>query len=336
MAKSEPGSGKFRLHIMNNRDSEMVFRITPARLAEALARSPDVARRIEPSMDWGDENFDRAMRDADALIAWKPPVDNLAKRAPRLKWIHTTGAGVDHLLPLDWLPPGVKLINNSGVHAPKTGEFGVMAVLMLNNLMPRFYSRQRAHVFDSAFATPVAGKTLGVIGVGEMGGAVARQVRKLGVEVIGVRRHGRPSRWVDEMFGPEGIDEVLRRADFVLITTPLTPETEHLIDRRRLGLMKPGAGLINIGRARVVDYAALADRLRDGSLSGAILDVFDPEPLPPDSPLWDTPNLIMTPHVSSDDDEAYIPRTLDLFFDNLRRHFAGKPLRNRVRPKLGY
>jgi phosphoglycerate dehydrogenase-like enzyme len=321
---------------MNNRDSEMVFRITPARLAEALARSPDLAPRVDTSMDWGDENFDRAMRDADALIAWKPPADNLAKRAPRLKWIHTTGAGVDHMLPLDWLPPGVILINNSGVHAPKTGEFGVMAVLMLNNLMPRFYSRQRAHAFDSVFATPVAGKILGIIGVGEMGGAVARRVRKLGLKIIGVRRHGRPSRWVDEMFGPEGIDEVLRRADFVLITTPLTPETEHLIDRRRLGLMKPGAGLINIGRARVVDYEALADHLRDGRLSGAILDVFDPEPLPPDSPLWDTPNLIMTPHVSSDDDEAYIPRTLDLFFDNLRRYFAGKPLRNRVRPKLGY
>jgi len=336
MAKRGTGSGKFRLHIMNNPDGEMVFRITPERLAEALARWPDVASRIDTSMDWGQENFDRAMGDADALISWRPPKENLAERAPRLKWIHTTGAGVDHLMPLDWLPPGVSLINNSGVHAPKTGEFGVMAVLMLNEHMPRFHSQQRAHVYDSVFSTPVAGKTLGIIGVGEMGGAAARQVRKLGVKIIGVRRHGRPSRWVDEMFGPEGLDEVLRRADFVLVTTPLTPETEHLIDRRRLGLMKPGAGLINMGRARIVDYDALADALRNGGLSGAILDVFDPEPLPPDSPLWDTPNLIMTPHVSSDDDGAYIPRTLDLFFDNLRRHFAGKPLRNRVRPKLGY
>ena len=138
------------------------------------------------------------------------------------------------------------------------------------------------------------------------------------------------------MYGPEGIDAVLRRADFVVVTTPLTPETDNLIDRRRLDLMKPGAGLTNMSRARVVDYRALAEKLRWGSLAGAILDVFDPEPLPPSSPLWRTPNLIVTPHVSSDDDVAYVPPTLDLFFDNVRRYLAGRPLRNRVRPRLGH
>ncbi len=102
------------------------------------------------------------------------------------------------------------------------------------------------------------------------------------------------------------------------------------------GLMKPGAGLINMSRAAVVDYEALADKLRDGSLAGAILDVFNPEPLPPDSALWTTPNLVITPHVSSDDDVAYIPLTLDLFFDNMARYLDGRPLRNRVRPALGY
>jgi phosphoglycerate dehydrogenase-like enzyme len=321
---------------MNDRDGEMVFRITPPRLAEALARNADVAPRVETRIDWNLDNFDRAMRGADALITWDLPRADLAARAPKLKWIHVIGAGIEHLLPLDWLPPGAALVNNRGVHGPKAGEFGVMAVLMLNDHMPRLYSRQRAHAFEPVFSTPVPGKTLAVIGVGALGGAVARQAKKLGLYILGVRRHGRPNRWVDEMFGPEGIDEVLRRADFVLVTMPLTPETENLIDRRRLDLIKPGAGLINMGRARVVDYDALADKLRDGSLSGAILDVFDPEPLPPGSPLWDTPNLILTPHVSSDDDEGYIPRTLDLFFDNVRRHLAGRPLRNRVRPKLGY
>jgi phosphoglycerate dehydrogenase-like enzyme len=328
MAKGGTSGGKLRIHIMNDRAGEMVFRITPARLAEALARNADVAPRLETRIDWNLDHFDRAMRRADALITWDLPRENLAGRAPKLKWIHVIGAGIEHLLPLDWLPPGASLVNNRGVHGPKSGEFGVMAVLMLNDHMPRLVTQQRAGRFAPIFSTPAAGKTLAVIGVGAMGGAVARQAKKLGLCVLG--------RWVDEMFGPEGIDEVLRRADFVLVTTPLTPATENLIDRRRLGLMKPGAGLINMGRARVVDYDALADKLRDGSLSGAILDVFDPEPLPPGSPLWDTPNLILTPHVSSDDDEGYIPRTLDLFFDNVRRHLAGRPLRNRVRPKLGY
>ena len=116
----------------------------------------------------------------------------------------------------------------------------------------------------------------------------------------------------------------------------MTEETRGLIDWRRLALMKPSAGLINMSRAGVVDYAALAEALTSGRLAGALLDVFDPEPLPADSPLWDVPNLVMTPHVSSDDLDAYIPRTLDLLFENLQRHLAGEPLKNRVRPELGY
>ncbi len=336
MAKRKTGGRKFEVHIKNNRGSEAVFCVTPERLAEALERNPDVAPHVEARLDWDLDDFDRSMRTADALMTWDLPTEDLAARAPNLKWIHIIGAGIEHLLPLDWLPPGVALVNNRGVHAPKSGEYGAMAVLMLNSHLPRLVTQQRAAAFEPIFSTPAAGKTLAVIGVGEMGGAVARQAKKLGLYVIGVRRHGRRARWVDEMYGPEGIDQVLRRADFVVVTTPLTPETENLIDRRRLGLMKPGAGLINMSRARVVDYAALADKLREGSLAGAILDVFDPEPLPAASPLWDTPNLIVTPHVSSDDDVSYAPLTLDLFFDNLRRHLAGRPLRNRVRPRLGY
>ncbi len=336
MAKPGAGGRKLEVHIKNNREGEAVFRITSERLAEALARHADVAPRIEARLDWDLDDFDRSMATADTLVPWALPTENLAARAPKLKWIHIIGAGIEHLLPLDWLPPGVALVNNRGVHAPKSGEYGAMAVLMLNNHLPRLVTQQRAAAFEPIFSTPAAGKTLAVIGVGKMGGAVARQAKKLGLYIIGVRRHGRRARWVDEMYGPEGIDEVLRRADFVLVTAPLTPETENLIDRRRLDLMKPGAGLINMSRARVVDYRALAEKLRRGSLAGAILDVFDPEPLPPSSPLWRTPNLIVTPHVSSDDDVSYVPLTLDLFFDNVRRYLAGRPLRNRVRPKLGY
>jgi phosphoglycerate dehydrogenase-like enzyme len=129
---------------------------------------------------------------------------------------------------------------------------------------------------------------------------------------------------------------VLPRADFVLVAAPLTSRTKHLIGARELDLMKPGAGIVNIGRAGVIDYAALAERLRTGRIGGAILDVFDPEPLPVDSPLWDAPNLVVTPHCSSDDIRQYVPRTLDLVFDNLERLVAGKPLRCVVDPVLEY
>ena len=129
---------------------------------------------------------------------------------------------------------------------------------------------------------------------------------------------------------------VLPRADVVLVTVPLTAETRRLLGRKELDLLPPHAGLVNMARAGVVDYAALADKLARGELSGAVLDVFDPEPLPPDSPLWRTPNVILTPHVSSDDAERYIPRTLDLLFANVRRYRAGCPLRNLVDPTREY
>ena len=327
---------KVHVHIKNNRAGEVQFRMTAERYAEAAARHPEVARRIDATIAFDLDDFDASMRTAEALVTWDLPTDDLARRAPMLKWIHVIGAGIEHLQPLDWLPPGVTLINNSGVHAPKCGEWGLMAVLMLNNAMPALMTHQREARYEPIYSTPVAGKTLGIIGVGQMGGAVARRVRPLGVRVIGVRRHGRPARHVDRMYGIDGIDTVLAEADFVLVTTPLTDETRNLIDRRRLGLMKPGAGLINISRAQVVDYEALADGLRAGAIGGAMLDVFDPEPLPPTSPLWSVPNLIMTPHVSSDDDSAYAPLTLDLFFENMAHHLDGRPLKNRVRPKLGY
>jgi phosphoglycerate dehydrogenase-like enzyme len=138
------------------------------------------------------------------------------------------------------------------------------------------------------------------------------------------------------MFTPDELHKVLPRADIVLVCVPLTRETRHVLGRPELDLLKPEAGLINMARARVVDYEALAEKLARGELSGALLDVFDPEPLPADSPLWKTPNLIITPHVSSDDAEAYVPRTLDLVLANAARYLAGRPLRNRVRPEREY
>lgn len=330
------GLDRVRLHVKNNRGGEEVFRITAARLAAAAARRPEVAARVDVVVDWDLDRFEASMATAQALVTWDLPTAGLAGRAPDLRWIHIIGAGVEHLRPIDWLPPGAVLTNNRGVHAEKTAESALMAVLMLNNRIPAYVADQRARRWAPAFATPVAGKTVAVVGVGEMGHAAACAFKRAGLTVLGVRRGGRPRRGVDRMVGPDRLHEVLAEADFVHVTTPLTAETRHLIDATALDAMKPGAGLVNFGRGAVVDVTALAERLRDGRIGGAILDVHDPEPLPADSPLWDTPNLIVTPHVSSDDDVAYIPKTLDLVFDNLGRLLAGKPLRNRVRPALGY
>lgn len=320
----------------NTPEGEVVFSITREGYDAAARRHPDVAARIEAFIDWDTDHFAESMKTAEALICWDLPTKDLAKAAPKLKWIHIIGAGVEHLMPMDWLPPGVVLTNNKGVHAAKAGEYGLMAVLMLNAHMPALFTQQRQAKYVSLYATPLAGKTAAIVGVGNIGGAVAGHLKRLGMRVLGVRRHGEPHPDVDRMYRTGEIDEVLPQADFVFVSTPLTAETRRLIDRRRLGLMKQGAGIANVGRAAVVDYEALAEALADGRISGAILDVFDPEPLPGESRFWAMSNVIVTPHVSSDDEISYVPLTLDLFFDNARRYLAGEPLRNRVRPDLGY
>jgi phosphoglycerate dehydrogenase-like enzyme len=276
------------------------------------------------------------MATAEALVTWDLPTEDLARVAPHLKWIHIIGAGVEHLCPMDWLPDGVTVVNNKGAHAAKAGEFALMAVLMLHNKMPAIVGNQRGADWNSLFSTPIAGKTALIVGVGSLGGGAAHQLKKLGIEVLGVSRHGRPHPDIDEMATTDRLDDMLARADYVFVATPSTPETRNLFDRERLKRMKPGAGIVNVGRAAVMDYDALVELLESGHLSGAILDVFDPEPLPKGSPLWSTPNLIVTPHVSADDGDNYVPITLDLFFANMRRHLAGGPLHNVVDPALGY
>ena len=337
---------KIKVHIKNNHASpdtfpptpegEAVFTITRERFEAAAARHPDVAEHVEAFIDWDLDNFADSMATAEVLICWDLPTANLGAVAPNLKWIQNIGAGVEHLCPIDWLPDGVTLVNNKGAHAAKAGEFGLMAVLMLHTRMPAVLANQRRAHWESLYATPVAGRTLLIVGVGNIGGALAKHAQALGLEVLGVSRHGRDHPHVDRMVTPDRLDEVLPEADFVFVSTPATPETRNLIDRDRFARMKPGAGLINVGRAAVVDYDALCESLASGRLSGAVLDVFDPEPLPPDSPLWQTDRLLVTPHISADDGESYVPLTLDLFFDNMRRYLAGEPLANVVRPELGY
>ncbi|MCC6471518.1 MAG: D-2-hydroxyacid dehydrogenase [Alphaproteobacteria bacterium] len=318
------------------RDLGETFEIDPRRFADAAAGHPALAARLDPVFSQDGSRFKETIATADVLIGWELPFRDLPKLAPKLRWLHLTGAGINHLLPLDWKPDRLTITNNRGVHAPKAGEFALMAIMMLNSRMPALMTHQRAHRWQQEFTPVIAGKTLVILGVGHMGGAAAEAVKPLGLRIIGVRRTRAPHAAIDEMVGPEDLARVLPQADFVLVAAPLTGRTKHLIGARELDLMKPGAGIANIGRAGVIDYQALAARLKTGRIGGAILDVFEPEPLPADSALWDTPNLVITPHCSSDDIQQYVPRTLALVFDNLERLAAGKPLRCVVDPALEY
>lgn len=312
-----------------------MFWNTPERYRDAEGRHPRLARRLNATIGWDRASLDAALPTTEILVAWDFDRRDLATRAPRLKWIHLIGAGIEHVLPLDWVPPGCVVTNNSGVHAPKAGEFAAMALLALNNRWPAHLTNQRSATWRQVFNDPITGKTVVIIGVGAMGGAAAQRARAMKMNVLGVRRSGRPHRHVDEMFRPDDLERVLPRADFVLVTVPLTPATRGLLGRKQLDMLRPEAGVINMGRAGVIDYEALVEKLTRGELSGAVLDVFDPEPLPAASSLWHTPNLIMTPHVSSDSLD-YSARTLDLIFENVQRYLVGRRLVNEVNLALGY
>lgn len=326
---------KIHLHVENNRELGPVFETTKARLAAALKAYPEVAAKLKVSVGYDGDILEKELKTADVVFAWSFNRDNLAARAPKLRWVHAHGAGVSHLMPMSWLPPGAVLTNSRGVHGDRAGEYIMMAILMINNRLPEMVTNQRQARWDQLFNSSVAGKTLLVIGVGSVGGNAAGWAKKFGMKVIGIRRTGKKHKSVDEMHGPDALRALLPKADVVLMATPQTADTQQMLGAKELALLKLGAGLINYSRAGLVDYEALRARLERREIS-AILDVFNPEPLPSDSPLWNTPNLIITPHASSDDTEAYTPKTLDLIMRNMARFMAGKKLMNVVDPKLQY
>lgn len=323
------------LHLENFRKRPALFHITEERWQAAATRHRALARRLRVTFGWDGDVLDEALRTADVMINSSPPKERLRERAPRLRWIQTTGAGIDGLLPLDWLPPDIALTNNTGAHGAKAEDSCAMAISLLNARLPQLIASQRAHAWQPIFTTPVAGKTVVVIGFGDLGQGAGRAAKKLGARVLAVTRSGKAARPADAAYATKDIDRVLPKADFVVVTTPLTPETRNLLSRERLDLLKPEAAVVNIGRSPVVDYQALREKLVKGELAGAVLDVFQPEPLPADSPYWDTPNLIALPHVSCDD-PRYIEHLLDFWFDNFRRLLAGRKLVNLVDRKLGY
>ena len=330
-------TSELRVHVSALSTQARVFWVTEELVAAASARHEDLARHIRFDWSWDHDRLAEGVAEADIMIGWRFPRHDLKAMAPRLGWITLTGAGTEHLQPFDWVWRGLAITNNSGVHGPKAAEFAGASVLAMAHGLPFFATAKSECRWVRRFTTRLEGGTAVVIGLGGMGGPTARWLKqRLAMKVIGVTRQGRPYRWADKVVRVDEIDAVLGEADTVVVMAPLTRQTRNLLDRRRLSLMREGATLLNMGRARIVDYDVLCDLLESGHLSGAVLDVFDPEPLPEESRLWTTPNLIISPHCSSDDIKTYIPDTLDRFFANLARYVRGARLRNRVNTRLQY
>ena len=337
---------KIKVHIKNNHgrsgtfpcdlEGEKNFTITKEHLNKALENEPKIKNQVDFFIDWDENNFNSSISSSEILLTYDFPTKNLKEIAPNLKWIHCTAAGVEHLSPFNWASDKLIITNSSGVHSKKAGEYGLMSILMLQNHMPKIITNQKNKNFISLFSNPIDGKNIVLIGTGSLGSAMAKLVAPLGANIIGVNKKGKPVEGCSKIITIEKLDMVLPDADILYLALPETKETKNLISKKRLNLLKPSCGIVNIGRQSVLDYETLCKKLKKKEIAGAILDVFTPEPIQKTSKLWHTPNLIITPHVSSDDNGNYVKMTLDLFVKNLKFFINNKKLLNRIDKNLGY
>lgn len=283
----------------------------------------------------GEPAMSDALRDAlaraEVMLTLDAPLD-LPARAPRLRWIQAAGSGVGQFVPSGLQDSPIVLTNAAGIGAVPIAEWVLARVLAVYKRLDEHAEQQRDHLWNQKLGALVAGRQALVVGLGAIGKEVARRLKAFDVRVVGVRRSWTPdmsSPDADEVIGPDQLMEALGSAHIVVVSAPGTAANTNLFDANAFAAMRRGAIFINVARGLLVDEPALIEALRSGHLRAAALDVAKQEPLPPDSPLWDTPNLSISPHSSASADR-YMERVAELFYDNLARYVAGQGLVNVV------
>jgi phosphoglycerate dehydrogenase-like enzyme len=289
----------------------------------------------------GEVELSRELRDAlaaaEVMLTLNAPLD-LPALAPQLRWIQAIGSGVGQFVPSRLPDGGITLTNAAGIGAAPIAEWVLARILAVYKRLDEHAAQQRAHVWQEALGALLEGRVAVVVGLGAIGTAVATRLRAFGVHVIGVRKTWTPGATapeVDELAGPEQLHDILGRAHVVVLAAPGTAANENMFDAEAFAAMRPRALFVNVARGSLVDEDALTAALRSGHLRAAAIDVTREEPLPPDSPLWETPNLAISPHSSASADR-YLERVTELFYDNLERYVSGRELRNVVDLSQGY
>jgi len=336
-------------------ESELVERIRAIGRGVEVAYAPDL---LPPTRFPGDHRgVDDFRRAPAAQRRWRDMIgaaevlfgipgdspDGLAeavRRGRRLRWVQATAAGAGEQVAAAGLSADdlrrVTVTSAAGVHAGPLAEFALLGLLAFAKNLPRLLADQRAHRWGHYPVAELSGRTLLVVGLGQIGKEVARLADAFGMRVIGLNRSGAAdSPHVHEVVRSTELREYLPRADAIVTSLPLTEETRGLLDAAVIARIKPGAILVNVGRGGVVDEVALIEALREGRLAGAALDVFAAEPLPADSPLWELPNVLLSPHTAALS-VCENERIVSLFLENFRRYRRGEALINRVDPELLY
>lgn len=272
------------------------------------------------------------------LVEMYPDPRVLREKAPDLRWIQLTSAGVDRAARSGLVGSEFMITNASGVHATPIGEYVLCIMLMFCKGAATFVRAQERREWTRFMSRELYGKTVGIIGYGHIGEGVAKLAKAFGCRIIATRRsvtEASSTDIIDELWPASDLTRVLAESDFVVLAMPLTDETRHMIDDAALRSMKRTGVLINIARGAVVDTDALIRALKEGTIAGAGLDVFEQEPLPSESELWSMENVIMSPHISGGT-EIYNQRAVAIFCENLRRYLANEPLMNLVDAERGY
>jgi phosphoglycerate dehydrogenase-like enzyme len=294
--------------------------------------------KIEFSLD--PTKFAENLAEAEVIATYRFSAEQFAQ-CRKLRWLHLGGAGIEKSLSPALVHSNVIVTNARGIHGDRMAEFALGAILFLANRFDLAVRGQlekqwrQKEMIKTRF--PVAGKTVGIAGMGTIGVEIAKWCAAVGMRVIGLRRdiHLPKPELIAEIFSVPQIDEFLQQSDFVVLTLPLTEETSGLLSAEKLRMIKPEAHLINIGRGELVDETALLALLRERKIAGAVLDVFQNEPLPAEHPFWQLDNVLVTPHISGNFAE-YVERVGEQFAENLARYLRGETLLNVVDKKRGY
>jgi phosphoglycerate dehydrogenase-like enzyme len=320
------------------RSKDNIWSLPPETVDRARRALPDVA--LESPVD-GDA-MERLLPEAEVVLGWAITPKNFS-RAKNLRWIHATAAGVRPLMFPELIASDVRVSNSRGLHAVAMAEhaLGMMLEFARKLHLARDAQGRRDWAQIALWSEPdsfrkLAGSTLGLVGLGAIGGAIASRARVLGMSVIAVRRHPSPDGTLaDEQLPPERLGDMLARAEWVVLAAPQTAATENLIGARELEQMRRDAVLVNLGRGALVDEPALIATIERGRIAGAALDVTVDEPLPADSPLWTMPNVIVSPHISGLSADMW-ERAMDMFVEHVHAYQAGRPLPNLVDKRAGY
>lgn len=311
----------------------------PTQLQEELRRRiAAIAPHLELVALSPDGQAEGPYEDAEAMLRWEmdgETLRTLLPRMPRLRWLHTASAGVDRLLIPELRVHPCLLTNSAGAYAIPIAEHIIAMLMVVAKEIPAYLRHQREHRWKRVHAAELYEQTLAIIGAGHIGRETARRAQGLGMRTIATRRHPQPTPFIDQIYATGELHTVLAQADYAAITCPLTPETEGLIGEAELRTMKRTAWLINVARGRIIQEQALLQALSAGWIAGACLDTFAQEPLPAESPFWEMPNVILTPHNSWSSPRTR-ERLIALFLENLERFLAGEALLNVVDKERGY